>query len=179
MNGAHRIHGHDEEGLEPDYGGTGRDAWEAEAIAEARRLEVQGEAAAIFAKLEAEARGEYEMLAKRADGLEHIVKACGGADEAYRMLMIEHIPTLADKAAEAISSSRFDKVVMWGGAGQNGSAGAGVSSFITDLMASLPPALHTMLNIGGVKVGGLPHGARLIAGLLCPLLARSGASQVE
>jgi flotillin len=125
---------------------------EAEAVAEARRLEAQGEAAAIFAKLEAEARGEYEMLAKRAEGLERIVKACGGADEAYRMLMIEHIPTLADKAVEAISSIKFDKVVMWGGPGQNGSAGARVSSFIADVMASLPPALHTMLNIGGIRI---------------------------
>lgn len=128
---------------------------EAEAEAESRRLEAEGEAAAIFAKLEAEARGEFEMLSKRADGLKQIVDACGGADQAYRLLMLEHVPTLADKAAEAISNIKFDKVVMWGGAGGNGNtngAGAGVSSFITDLMGSLPPAMHTMMNIGGIKV---------------------------
>ena len=125
---------------------------EAEAVAESRRLEAEGEAKAIFAKLEAEARGEYEMLEKRAEGLRRIVEACGGADSAYRLLMLEHIPTLADKAAEAISNIRFDKVVMWGGAGQNGTAATGVTSFITDLMGALPPALHTMMNIGGIKV---------------------------
>ena len=43
---------------------------------------------------------------------------------------------------------------MWDGAGGTGAgAGAtGVSSFVTDLMASLPPALHTMMNIGGVQL---------------------------
>jgi flotillin len=68
------------------------------------------------------------------------------------MLMIEHIPALADKAAEAISNIKFDKVVMWGGANGNGSAASGVSGFVTDLMGTLPPALHTMLNIGGLSV---------------------------
>jgi len=126
---------------------------EAEAVASARRLEAEGEADAIFAKLEAEARGEYEMLEKRADGLKRIVEACGGADQAYRLLMLEHVPALADKAAEALSNIKFDKVVLWGGAGQNGGVGAGVSGFVTDLMNTLPPALHTMMNIGGVQVG--------------------------
>lgn len=124
---------------------------EAEALAESRRLEAEGEAAAIFARLEAEARGEYEKLSKKAEGLERIVAACGSADEAYRLLMLEKIEYLADKAAEAISNIRFDKVVMWGGANGSG-AGAGVSSFVTDLVSTIPPALHTMMNIGGVKL---------------------------
>jgi flotillin len=129
---------------------------EAEASAESRRLEAIGEASAVYAMLEAEARGEYEKLSKKAEGLKQIVEACGGADEAYRLLMLERIETLADKAATAISNIKFDKVVMWGGAGGNGASGngqnAGVSSFVTDLMGTLPPALHTMMNIGGVKV---------------------------
>jgi flotillin len=98
------------------------------------------------------ARSEFEMLSRRAEGLRQIVDACGGADAAYRMLMIEHIPTLADKAAAAISTIKFDKVVLWGGTGANGAAGAGVSQFVQDIVSSLPPALHTMLNIGGVSV---------------------------
>lgn len=125
---------------------------EAEALAESKRLEAQGEAAAIFARLEAEARGEYEKLSKKAEGLERIVAACGSADEAYRLLMLEKIEYLADKTAEAVSNIRFDKVVMWGGAQGNGGSGAGVSSFVTDLMSTIPPALHTMMNIGGVKL---------------------------
>jgi flotillin len=124
---------------------------EAEARAESIRLEAIGQAEATFAQLEAEARGEFQKLSKKADGLKQIVDAAGGADNAYRLLMLEHIDHLANTAAKAISNIKFDKVVMWGGANGDG-AGPGVSSFITDLMKSLPPALHTMMDIGGVKM---------------------------
>jgi flotillin len=65
---------------------------EVDAAAEAakRRIEAEGEASAIFAKLEAEARGQYEMLAKKADGLKQIISACGGAEQAFQLLMLEH-----------------------------------------------------------------------------------------
>ncbi|MEN8376741.1 MAG: SPFH domain-containing protein [Gemmatimonadota bacterium] len=122
---------------------------EAEAAGQSRRIEAEAEAAALFARLEAEARGEYEKLSKKADGLRAIVAACGGADEAYRLLVLEHLDHLADTAADAISNIKFDKVVMWGGA--NGE-GAGVTSFVTDLMSAVPPALQTMMDIGGVRV---------------------------
>jgi flotillin len=146
---------------------------EAEASAESRRLEAIGEASAVFAMYEAEARGEFEKLSKKAEGLKQIVEACGGADQAYRLLMLERIETLADKAATAISNIKFDKVVLWGGAGGNGANGggaaSGVSSFVTDLMGTLPPALHTMMDIGGVKVADNlfkieqePEGERII-----------------
>jgi flotillin len=125
---------------------------EAEARAESLRLEAIGQAQATFAQLEAEARGEFEKLSKKAEGLKQIVDAAGGAESAYRLLMLEHIDHLANTAAKAISNIKFDKVVMWGGAHGDGGAGAGVSSFITDLMKSLPPALHTMMDIGGVKI---------------------------
>src|SRR5690606_39729180 len=61
---------------------------EAEATAEKRRIEAQAEADAIYAKLEAEARGQYEILAKKGEGLQRIVEACGGADEAFKLLML-------------------------------------------------------------------------------------------
>jgi flotillin len=150
---AERIENERRAALEaPARAAKAKEIVEAEAAGQSRRIQAEAEAAATFAQLEAAARGEFEMLSKKAEGLRQIVDACGGADAAYRMLMIEHIPTLADKAAEAISNIKFDKVVMWGGAGQNGSPANGVTSFVTDLMGTLPPALHTMLNIGGVSV---------------------------
>ena len=42
---------------------------DAEAVSERRRIEAEGEASAIFARLEAEASGNYEILAKKAQGL--------------------------------------------------------------------------------------------------------------
>ena len=124
---------------------------DAEAEGESRKIAAAAEATALYLRLEAEARGEFEKLSKKADGLRAIVQACGGSDQAYQLLMLEHLDHLADKAAEAVQNIKFDKVVMWGGG--NGSAGGGVSSFVADVMNSLPPALHTMMNIGGVKFG--------------------------
>ena len=95
---------------------------EVDAAAEAakRRIEAEGEAAAIFAKLEAEARGQYEILAKKGEGLQRIIEACGGSEQAFQMLMLEHFDNLVEASAKAISNIKFDKVVVWEGGGQNG-----------------------------------------------------------
>ena len=91
---------------------------EAEAEAEKRRIEAEGQAAAIFAKLEAEARGQYEILAKKGEGLQRIIEACGGAQQAFQLLMLEHLDKLAETSAQAISNIKFDKVVVWENGGQ-------------------------------------------------------------
>ncbi|MEX0704004.1 MAG: SPFH domain-containing protein, partial [Planctomycetales bacterium] len=85
---------------------------QAEAEAAKRRLEAEGEAAAIFAKLEAEAKGQYEILAKKGEGLREIVSACGGAQQAFQLMMLEHLDNLAETAAKAISNIKFDKVIV-------------------------------------------------------------------
>ena len=102
----------------PGQGREGPTIVEAEAEAEKRRIEAEGQAAAIFAKLEAEARGQYEILAKKGEGLKQIIDACGGAQQAFQLLMLEHLDTLAETAAKAISNIKFDKVVVW----ENGGA---------------------------------------------------------
>ncbi len=120
---------------------------EAEAEASRRRVEAQGEAEAIYAKLEAEARGQYELLAKKADGLRQIVSACGGSKEAFQMLLLEHLDHLADASAKAISNIKFDKVVVWDGAGANGTG-----NFLQNLSRTLPPMLQTLRDIGGIEL---------------------------
>jgi flotillin len=124
---------------------------EAEAEAEKRRLEAQGQAAAIFAKLEAEAKGQYEILAKKADGLRQIIQACGGATQAFQLLMLEHLDHLAQTSAQAISNIKFDKVVVW----ENGNGAAGNSStshFLQGLARSLPPMMQALKDIGGIEM---------------------------
>ncbi|MBI1318798.1 MAG: flotillin family protein [Candidatus Hydrogenedens sp.] len=125
---------------------------EAEAEAEKRRIEAEGEAKAIFARLEAEARGEYEKLRQKGEGLREIVNACGNADAAFRMLMLEHIDQLAKTSAEAISKIKFDKVVVWenGGAGANGKSNT--ANFLSGMANVLPPMLHTMKDIAGIEL---------------------------
>jgi len=132
---------------------------EASAEANKRRIEAEGEAAAIFAKLEAEARGNYEILAKKGEGLRRIVEACGGAQEAFQMLMLEHFDNLVDASARAISNIKFDKVVVW-----DSNAAGGTSStanWLTNMARTLPPMMQVMKDIGGVE---LPETLATLAG---------------
>ena len=123
---------------------------EAEAAAERRRIEAEGEAAAIFAKLEAEARGQYEILAKKGEGLKQIIEACGGAKEAFQMLMLEHLDKLAESSAKAISNIKFDKVVVWEGGGQNGKSST--ANFLHNMAGTMPPMMQVLRDIGGVEL---------------------------
>jgi flotillin len=124
---------------------------DAEAEAEKRRIEAEGEARANFARLEAEARGQYEILAKKGEGLKKIIDSCGGSDAAFRMLMLEHIEELSKTAASAIANIKFDKVVVWDSG--SGSAGGGsTQNFIKGVASALPPMMHMMSEIGGVKM---------------------------
>lgn len=123
---------------------------DAEAEAEKRKLEAQGEAAAIFAKLEAEARGQYEILAKKGEGLKQIVEACGGAQQAFQLMMLEHLDKLAETSAKAISNIKFDKIVVWENGGANGRSNT--ADFLHKMAGSLPPMMQVMKDIGGVEI---------------------------
>ena len=122
----------------------------AEAEAEKRRLEAEGAAAAIYAKLEAEARGQFEILAKKGEGLKQIVDACGGAKEAFQLMMLEHLDNLAESSAQAISNIKFDKVVVWENGGQNGRSNT--ADFLHKMAGTLPPMMQVMKDIGGVEI---------------------------
>jgi len=123
---------------------------EAEAEAEKRRIEAEGEAKAIFARLEAEARGNYEILKAKADGLGAIVNASGGSEDAFRLLMLEHIDHMAEVSSQAIQNIKFDKITVWDSGGEDGKGGT--ARFLQGLAGALPPALHMMRNIGGVEM---------------------------
>src|SRR5690606_2041266 len=123
---------------------------DAEAEADKRRLEAEGEAAAIYAKLEAEARGQYEILAKKGEGLKQIVEACGGAKEAFQLMMLEHLDKLAESSAKAISNIKFDKIVVWENGGQNGRSST--ASFLHNMAGTLPPMMQVMKDIGGIEI---------------------------
>ncbi|MFM7280305.1 MAG: flotillin family protein [Planctomycetia bacterium] len=124
---------------------------EAEAQAERQRIGAQAEAAAMYARLEAQARGEYEMLAKKGEGLRAIIQACGGAEQAFQMLMLEKMEELSKTAATAISNVKFDKVVVWdGGVGKDGRNAT--TNFLHSLAGSLPPMMQMMSEVGGVKM---------------------------
>ncbi len=124
---------------------------EAEAQAEKRRIEAEGEARAIFAKLEAEAKGQYEMLARKGEGLQRIIDACGGAQQAFQLMMLDHLDTLAQTAALAISSIKFDKVIVWENGG-NGDGTSNTAHFLQSMARTLPPMMQILKDIGGVEL---------------------------
>jgi flotillin len=125
---------------------------EAEAEAEKRRIEAEGQAKAIFAKLEAEAKGQYEMLAKKGEGLKRIIMACGGAQQAFQLLMLDHLDNLAQTAAKAISNIKFDKVIVWEGGANGNGTGTSTSHFLQSMARVLPPMMQVMKDIGGVEM---------------------------
>jgi flotillin len=124
---------------------------DAEAVAEQVRLQAQAEAGALFARLEAQARGEYEILAKKAEGLQRLVEGCGGAQQAFQLLLLEHLPQMAETAAKAIANVKFDKVVVWDG-GPGGNGKNATANFLQGLAGSLPPMLQMLRDIGGVEM---------------------------
>ena len=123
---------------------------EAEAAAEKRRIEAEGEAKAIFAKLEAEARGQYEILAKKGEGLREIISACGGAKEAFQMMMLEHFDNLIESSALAISNIKFDKVIVWEGGGKDGQTAT--TNFLQNMARTLPPMMQVLKDVGGIEL---------------------------
>lgn len=123
---------------------------EAEAEADKRRIEAEGEAAAIFAKLDAEARGQYEILAKKGDGLQRIIEACGGAQQAFQMMMLEHFDDLVEASSRAISNIKFDKIVVWEGNSRDGTTST--ARWLHEMSRTLPPMLQVMKDIGGIEI---------------------------
>jgi len=81
--------------------------------------------------------------------VKRIVEGCGGAQNAFQLLMLEHLPELAATASKAIANVKFDKVVVWdGGTGGKNAA----ANFLQGLAGGLPPMLQMMRDIGGVEM---------------------------
>ncbi len=125
---------------------------EAEAAAEKAKLAALAEAAAIYAKLEAEARGQYEILAKKGEGLRSVIEACGSPQAAFQLLMLEHLDSLAEASAKAISNIKFDKVVVWDTGGKGDGSGSNTAEFLQNMARVMPPMLQVMKDVGGVEV---------------------------
>jgi flotillin len=66
-------------------------------------------------------------------------------------MMLEHLDTLAESSAKAISNIKFDKVVVW----ENGGSSNGRSNtadFLHKMAGALPPMMQVMRDIGGVEI---------------------------
>ncbi len=127
---------------------------EAEAEAEKRRRHAKGDADAVFYKMEAEARGTFEMLSKQAEGFERLVKA-GGADpkNAVLLMIADKLPELVKTQVDAIKNIKIDKVTVWdsnnGGEGSDGKTST--ANFLSGIAKSIPP-LDDLFNMAGMEL---------------------------
>lgn len=126
---------------------------EAQAIAESIRENAKGEADAIFAKMEAEAKGLFEILTKQAQGYKDVVAAAGGdPTKAFQLLLIEKLPELVKTQVEAVKNIKIDKITVWDSA--NGGSGDGnttTANFVSGMMKTVPP-LNDLFNMAGLNL---------------------------
>lgn len=124
---------------------------EAEAEAEQVRRKARGEADAIYATMEAQARGVQEILAKQAEGFAKIVEAAGGdADAAVQLLLVDKIEELVRIQVDAIKNLQIDKITVWDSmSGEGGSPTT--ANFLSGIMKSIPP-LNETFKMAGVKI---------------------------
>ena len=124
---------------------------EAEAEAEQARRRARGEADAIYATMEAQARGTQEILAKQAEGFRKLVEAAGGdANSAVQLMLVDKIEDLLKTQVEAIKNLKIDKVTVWDS--MNGKDGSSTTSnFLSSMMKSIPP-LNETFKMAGLKI---------------------------
>jgi len=123
----------------------------AEAEAEEKRRRAKGEADAIFATMEAQARGMQEILAKQAEGYSRIVEAAGGdTNAAIQMMLVDKIEELTKIQVEAIKNLQIDKITVWDSmSGEGGSSTT--ANFLSGIMKSIPPMSETM-KMAGIQI---------------------------
>ena len=125
---------------------------EAEAKAEVARRTAKGEADAMFAKMEAQARGAQEILVKQADGMRELVNAAGGnADSAIKLILANNMEELMKIQVEAIKNIKIDKVTVWDGGSKGENGKTATADFISGIMKSVPP-MGEMFNQAGMEL---------------------------
>ncbi|MGN0556494.1 MAG: flotillin family protein [Acutalibacteraceae bacterium] len=124
---------------------------EAEAEAEQARRKARGEADAIFATMEAQARGAQEILVKQAEGFKKVIEAAGGdAEAAIQLMMVDKIEELVKIQVEAIKNMKIDKITVWDSMNGEGNSPT-TANFLSGMMKSLPP-LNEAFKMAGVKM---------------------------
>lgn len=123
---------------------------ESEAIAEEARRIAKGEADAIFAKLEAEARGAFEILSKQAEGFKEIVQSANqDTNAAVKLLIADKLEKLVQIQVEAIKNLKFDKITVWDSGHKDGTTST--ANFASSLLKSIPP-LNEMFSMAGMDL---------------------------
>ena len=101
--------------------------------------------------MEAEAKGQQELLVRQAEGMRQIVDAAGGnADAAVKLLIAEKLEDLVAIQVEAIKNIKIDKVTVWD-SGQNADGQNSTAGFISGMMKAVPP-LNELFKQAGMEL---------------------------
>ena len=134
----------------------------AEAIAEQTRRHAKGEADAIFMKMDAEAKGIYEILSKEASGFEKLVDAANEDASAAVMLMIaDKLPELVKTQVEAIKNLKIDKITVWDNmsSGKDGKSPTS-ANFLSGMLGSIPP-FEELFKMAGMELPEYSKGKKV------------------
>ncbi len=134
---------------------------DAEAQAEKVRRLAKGEADAIFAKMDAQARGILEILSKQAEGFGQLVNsAAGDPQKAVLMLIADKLPDLVKTQVEAVKGIKIDKVTVWDNGSGSADGKTATSNFISGMMKSVPP-LEDLFKMAGMELPTYLKGAEV------------------
>ena len=124
----------------------------AEAIAEQTRRHAKGEADAIYMKMQAEAKGLYEILSKQAEGFKQMVDAAKDPNSAVMMMIADKLPELVKTQVEAVKNLKIDKVTVWDtmGSGKDGKSPA-TANFLSGMLGSIPP-MEDLFKMAGMEL---------------------------
>ena len=102
-------------------------------------------------EIEAEAKGNQEILTKQAEGMRKLVEAAGGdANAAVRLIVADKLEELISIQVEAIKNIKIDKITVWDtGAGADGKGST--ANFLSGLMQSVPP-LNDLFKQAGMSL---------------------------
>lgn len=122
----------------------------AEAEAERLRRVAKGQADAKYAKMDAMARGTFEILSKQAEGFKMIVNAANNdANSAVRLLIADKLEKLVGAQVEAIKNIKIDKVTVWDSGSGDGKSST--ANFIKNMAGSIPP-MQELFNMAGMNL---------------------------
>ncbi|MCL2367207.1 MAG: SPFH domain-containing protein [Oscillospiraceae bacterium] len=152
---------------------------EAEADAEQARRRAKGEADAIYARMEAQARGMQEVLEKQAAGFGKVVEAAGGdTTAAIQLMLADKIEELVKIQVEAIKNLQIDKITVWDSMSGDGGSPT-TSNFLSGMMRSIPP-LNEMFKMAGMSIPGFLGTELVNAQETCdPEVTMSAATQAD
>ncbi|MDP3451943.1 MAG: SPFH domain-containing protein [Bacteroidales bacterium] len=134
----------------------------AEAVAEQTRRLAKGEADAIFLKMDAEARGIFEILSKQAEGYQKLMNATGNDSKSAVMMMIaDKLPELVKTQVEAIKNLKIDKITVWDSmsSGKDGKSPS-TANFLSGMLGSIPP-FEELFKMAGMELPDYLKGRKI------------------